>query len=105
MRRWRDKAHVLHFSAASAWEIAVKQALGKLKLPTDGDLVASLARHSMVPLAISVQHAVAAGRLPPLHRDPFDRLLVAQALEEGLVFVSADAPLSRYGAPILDART
>ncbi len=96
-------ARVLHFSAASAWEIAIKQALGKLKLPTDADLVASLARHSVIPLPISVQHAMTAGRLPRVHRDPFDRLLVAQAIEEDLVLLTADAALSRYGVAILDA--
>lgn len=98
-------ARTLYFSAASAWEIGIKLTVGKLKLARDPDIAAELAADGVIPLAISVQHAVAAGRLPPPHRDPFDRLLVAQALEEGLVLVSADTPLSRYGVPVLDART
>ena len=88
-------------SAASAWEIAIKQRLGKLRAP--GDLAAQLARHRFVPLAVTVPHALRAGALPPLHDDPFDRMLVAQAELEGLTVVTRDAAIGRYGVPTLAA--
>src|SRR5258708_31202866 len=77
-------------SAASAWEIATKHRLGKLP---EADLVAfdmlsSIESQQFTPLAVSVKHGQVAGALPGLHRDPFDRMLVAQAMLEDLVFVS-----------------
>ena len=88
-------------SAASAWEIAIKQRLGKLRAPDD--LAAQLARHRFVPLAVTVPHARRAGALPPVHDDPFDRMLVAQAELEGLIVVTRDAAIGRYGVPTLAA--
>ena len=88
-------------SAASAWEIAIKQRLGKLRAPDD--LAAQLAQHRFVPLAVTVPHALRAEALPPVHDDPFDRMLVAQAELEGLTVVTRDADIGRYGVPILAA--
>ena len=93
-------AHVA-VSAASAWEIAIKQRLGRLRAPDD--LAAQLAQHRFVPLAVTVPHALRAGALPPVHNDPFDRMLVAQAELEGLTVVTRDASIGRYGVPILAA--
>ncbi len=86
-------------SAASAWELAIKARLGKLELATD---VRSWMRRAVrelnaQPLSITAEHAGAVEDLPPVHRDPFDRLLVAQALQEGAVLLTADRRLLQYG--------
>lgn len=86
-------------SVASVWELEIKRALGKVDAPDD--LPEALAAGAYVPLAISMEHAVAAARLPPHHRDPFDRMLVAQAIADGLTIVSGDRRIARYEAPVL----
>ena len=91
----------VHFSAASAWELAIKRSLGKLRLPPGADVAAALARDGFLTLPISVDHAIAAGGLPGIHRDPCDRMLVAQARIEDLTLVTADALLARYDVPVL----
>ena len=85
-------------SAASAWEIGIKHAIGRLPLPADPeDLVPGWMEQTQArPLAIEHRHALRASGLPQHHRDPFDRLLVAQAQLERLVLLTADAQLSRY---------
>lgn len=88
-------------SAASAWEISIKRALGKLKAPTD--LEDQLGRGRIEPLPITVGHALAAGALPPHHDDPFDRMLVAQARTEDLVIVTRDPRFALYGVGTLAA--
>lgn len=85
----------LLISAASVWEIAIKRSLRKLRLPDSWST--ELARLDFVPLPVNALHAAAVERLPWHHRDPFDRLLVAQALEEGAAIVSRDATLEKYG--------
>jgi PIN domain nuclease of toxin-antitoxin system len=85
-------------SAASVWEIAIKQALGKLTGPPD--LFDVLDRSGLVELPIRSRHAAEAGRLPLLHRDPFDRMLVAQARCEGLTLLSRDPQVQRYEVPV-----
>ncbi len=88
-------------SAASAWEVAIKRAAGKLEAPDDfADAILAAAFR---PLAITVEHATAAGALPPHHTDPFDRMLVAQAMIEDLIVVTRDARFARYGVPTLEA--
>jgi PIN domain nuclease of toxin-antitoxin system len=82
------------FSAASVWEIAIKRASGKLIF--EGSVQKSILAHDFLPLPITVEQAELAGSLPQLHRDPFDRLLVAQAQLEGLVLVSVDEQILRY---------
>jgi PIN domain nuclease of toxin-antitoxin system len=86
-------------SVASIWEIAIKHRLGKLPLPlAPSDYVPDRLRLTRTdPLAISVRHALHAGALPILHRDPFDRMLVAQALVEDVPVLSADSQLDAYG--------
>ena len=86
-------------SAASAWKIAIKQAAGRLETPDD--LVDALRANDFEMLAISVAHALAAGRLPPHHGDPFDRMLVAQAQIEGLTLVTVDQRLPEYEVALL----
>lgn len=88
-------------SAASAWEISIKMRLGKLDAP--GDLAAVVQQSELTPLVITLEHADAAGALPPIHADPFDRMLVAQAQLEDLTIATRDPRISQYGVPILAA--
>ena len=94
-----DGAEAVVVSAASIWELAIKRALGRLTTPPD--FVAIIAASSLVPLSVRMEHAELAGSLPLHHRDPFDRMLVAQAMLEGLVLVTADPELQLYGVPLL----
>ena len=96
-----DPASDVFASVASAWEMAIKRALGKLDVPDD--LEQQLARHGFTPLPINLAHALAAGALSRHHADPFDRMLIAQALAEGLTIVTRDGRFSAYGVPILVA--
>lgn len=96
-----DAEHEVFVSAASAWEISVKRASKKLAAPFD--VSSALERNHFIELAIEVTHAVAAGELPAHHRDPFDRLLVAQAQLENLVLVTSDEQIMSYEVELLDA--
>lgn len=87
-------------SAASVWEIEIKRSTGGLEAPAD---VAKRAlEEGFEGLDITIAHALEAGSLPLHHRDPFDRMLVAQARLEGLTLVTADARLSSYEVPIVE---
>lgn len=92
----------LYLSAASAWEIAIKWSLGKLRLPADpAEYVPSRVEQSGVSqLPIRHAHALQVARLPAHHRDPFDRVLIAQASIEDLVLLTADRRLEPYGGRI-----
>ena len=90
----RDPANDVYLSAVSVWEIVIKQALGRLRVPELPSAVA--ARLGMQPLPITVEHAEATAALPPIHRDPFDRMLVAQARVESLTLVSSDPAVRSY---------
>ncbi|MBW2736778.1 MAG: type II toxin-antitoxin system VapC family toxin [Deltaproteobacteria bacterium] len=91
--------NLVFVSTASAWEIAIKKRLGKLIAPDD--YLEQLERHRFISLDISAGHALAVEHLPDLHRDPFDRILVAQAMLEKLTLVTRDAMIPRYGVPIV----
>jgi PIN domain nuclease of toxin-antitoxin system len=94
----------VHVSAATLWEIEIKRAAGKLDAPPD--LARIVVDHGFEPLPVTFEHAVEAGRLSLHHRDPFDRMLVAQARVEDLTLVTADKRMSRYAVPVLPvART
>ncbi len=101
MRIIADPDSAVFVSAASAWEISIKRSLGKLEAPTD--LVRQLERHRFQPLAITVAHALAAGTLPRLHDDPFDRMLIAQARLEDLTIVTRDPRFKRYEVSTMPA--
>ena len=94
-RRLIDHADA-YVSAASVWEISIKAALGKLSADP-GEIVAALGPAGFLALPISVEHAARVASLPPAHRDPFDRLLVAQALAEPMRLLTTDATLAGYG--------
>jgi PIN domain nuclease of toxin-antitoxin system len=93
-----DGANEVHVSAASAWEIVVKKGLGRVEIPEPIDrfLVAQLEMNAFLPLPIHVRHALGLAALPDVHRDPFDRILVAQAVAEDLCLVTGDRMLARY---------
>jgi PIN domain nuclease of toxin-antitoxin system len=88
-------------SAAVIWEIRIKQSLGKLEIPSNFRQV--LDRQPFEMLSINAEHAHAVGVLPPLHRDPFDRMLIAQAKVERLTIVTRDTILEQYNVPIISA--
>ena len=90
---------LVYASAVSAWEITVKRTLGKLDIP--GDWVTAVAEEGFRRLEITWEHVLEVGALPDVHRDPFDRLLVAQARVEGMTLVSGDATIAAYGTPVL----
>ena len=88
-------------SSVSVWEIAVKQALGKLKAPVN--LEAVVKEQDFIPLNLTFLHAEQAGALPQHHGDPFDRMLIAQAQAEGLILVTRDAHIQLYGIRTMSA--
>lgn len=94
-----DPGSEVFVSAATAWEIAIKQALGKLEAPSDLERQVEVNRFE--PLSITIGHAYAAGTLPRHHDDPFDRILVAQAMAEQLTVVTRDDRIGLYGASTL----
>jgi PIN domain nuclease of toxin-antitoxin system len=95
----------LLLSAGSAWEIAIKHALGKLTTPEPPDVFVPrlMTRLGITPLPVLHRHALHVATLPPRHRDPFDRLLVAQAQLEGLPILTADRGLGLYDVDVLPA--
>lgn len=94
----RDPANQVHVSAATAWEIVTKHRLGKLPgvARVAGDVAAEIAAEGFAPLSVTVAHAQKAGGLPGPHKDPFDRMLIAQALAEDLTLVSNERLFDAY---------
>ena len=86
--------NIVYVSAAVIWEIVIKKALGKLDIPSN--IERALATNGFSLLSITVPHALAVQKLPSHHRDPFDRMLIAQALQEGLILVSRDPNILKY---------
>ena len=93
-----DSANDAYLSAASAWEIAIKHGLGRLPLrvPPEEYVVEQRRRHRIDTLPITEEAALQVDKLPNLHRDPFDRLIVAQAIVEGMIVVTPDRLISMY---------
>ena len=100
-----DEGAELHWSSVCAWEMAVKHGLGKLRLPVPpGEYVSSrVAASGAHALPITHDHALRVADLPPHHRDPFDRLLVAQAQVEHMTLVTTDPQVKRYDVALLEA--
>jgi PIN domain nuclease of toxin-antitoxin system len=90
-----------YVSAATVWEVAIKQAIGTLREPAD--LPERVRDSGFRHLPITAEHAIAAGRLPPIHRDPFDRMLIAQARCEDFTLVTRDPHCRKYDVTILRA--
>jgi PIN domain nuclease of toxin-antitoxin system len=97
----RDGGNDILFSVASLWEIVIKNSLGRPDFVADPAVL----RHALLDndfheLPVAAEHALAVAALPALHKDPFDRLLLAQAIVEGLVLLTADKTLARYPGPV-----
>ena len=96
-----DARNEFLFSAASLWEVAIKHTLGRADFRVDPRLLRrGLLDNGYAELAITSQHAVSIDALPPRHKDPFDRLLLAQAMIEGITLLTTDAQLTRYAGPV-----
>jgi PIN domain nuclease of toxin-antitoxin system len=89
-----DQRNEVFVSAATTWEISIKKALGKLEAPEDIDSIVEDEGFSKLP--ISLYHGQLAGSLPVLHRDPFDRMLIAQAQSDGLILMTSDENIGLY---------
>lgn len=103
--RLADEDTTVLLSAASSWELAIKWAVGKLSLPTPpSEFVPNLvATFDLTPLPITHLHTVGVAELPDHHRDPFDRLLIAQARAEGVPLVTSDPVFAKYGIDVIAA--
>jgi len=99
-REIRDPRRAVFYGAASAWELELKVARGKLTVPDDWLSVAE--RTGFLHLPVTAAQARASAHLPWHHRDPFDRMLVAQALEHGLRIATRDSQIPPYGVPVLE---
>jgi PIN domain nuclease of toxin-antitoxin system len=97
----RDEANSLYFSAASIWEVAIKRALDRSDFDVDPHaLRRGLAANGYIELPVTSRHGASVAGLPPIHKDPFDRLLIAQAIVEGVTLLTADAKVAAYPGPI-----
>ncbi|HEY9086060.1 MAG TPA: type II toxin-antitoxin system VapC family toxin [Candidatus Tyrphobacter sp.] len=103
VRKAIDDAEQRFLSVASMWEMAIKISIGKLRLPEAIErYIPSRTSQALIrPLPILAGHVMRVASLPPLHRDPFDRLLVSQALEEGLTLLTMDRQVAQYDVPSL----
>ncbi len=95
-----DPASLVLVSATSAWEISIKRALGRIDL-RDEEFAYGMRESGFTELPVTAEHGLAAGALPLLHRDPFDRMLVAQAKSEGLTLVTRDREIAVYDISVL----
>ena len=101
VRLLNDPANELFFSPASLWEVVIKNGLGRADFKVDPHLLRrGLMDNGYNELSITSVHTVAIEGLPPIHKDPFDRILVAQATTEGMVLVTSDAIVAQYPGPI-----
>lgn len=100
---FQSPANEVYLSAASAWEIATKHALGRLPLPEPIEhlLPALRARHGIDTLPIDEESTLQLPRLPPLHRDPFDRIIVCQSIVHGMAILTPDRLIAQYPARVL----
>jgi PIN domain nuclease of toxin-antitoxin system len=96
-----DAANELFFSAASLWEVVIKSALGRADFTVNArQLRRSLLDNNYIELPIQSEHVVTVDTLPGIHKDPFDRILISQALVEGIMLLTADPVVARYPGPI-----
>jgi PIN domain nuclease of toxin-antitoxin system len=98
----RDPVNQVYASAASVWEVAIKAGLGKIRVDPN-EFVAALQEGGFQELPVTTRHAAGVASLPHHHRDPFDRLLVAQAVSEPMRLLTEDRGLKAYGGPVLFA--
>jgi PIN domain nuclease of toxin-antitoxin system len=97
-----DPRNIIVYSAANIWEVAIKRALGRPNFAVDpASLRGDLQSEGWIEIPIISEHGIAAAALPPLHKDPFDRILIGQAVIEGCLLVTADAAIAAYPGPII----
>jgi PIN domain nuclease of toxin-antitoxin system len=103
----KDPQNTIYFSAASAWEIAIKYGNGKLQLADEPKIFIPdrLKRANFNWLEINHEHTLEVAKLPQIHKDPFDRLLITQANIENLTLLSADSVFVKYAVKLIDANT
>ena len=96
-----DRDNELFFSVVSLWEVVIKQGLGRIDFQVDAHLLRrALLDHDYQELAIRSEHVMSIASLPLIHKDPFDRLLVAQATSEGILLLTSDALVAQYPGPL-----
>ena len=94
-----DGKNLVFVSSVSVWEISIKKSIGKLQTPDN--LIEEIEQHRFTPLDINFKHSQLAGQLPYIHKDPFDRMLVAQAIIEKLTLVTKDSFIPQYNVKVL----
>lgn len=94
-------ADAIHVSTASIWEISIKRSQGRLTVPSD--LLDRVRASTIEPLGVTIEHGWLAGGLPMIHADPFDRMIIAQAIAEGMTIVTSDRRMRDYGVPVIAA--
>ncbi|RWX76820.1 type II toxin-antitoxin system VapC family toxin [Neorhizobium lilium] len=96
-----DDSNELFFSAASIWELAIKRALNRHGFNIEPRMLErSLVENDFTELPVTSRHALAVESLPPIHKDPFDRILIAQSMSEGMLLLTSDETIARYSGPI-----
>jgi PIN domain nuclease of toxin-antitoxin system len=103
----KDPQNTIYFSAVSAWEIAIKYGNGKLQLADEPKIFipGRLKRANFNRLEINHEHTLEVAKLPPIHKDPFDRLLITQAIVENLTLLLTDSVFDKYAVKLIDANT
>lgn len=97
-----DPANDVWFSPVSIWEMQIKNSLGKLPLRAPlAQIIADQQTHGLLELPVQSRHVLALNQLPPVHKDPFDRMLAAQAIAEGLVLITSDSVFNQYPIKLL----
>jgi PIN domain nuclease of toxin-antitoxin system len=98
-----NNGNEIYFSAASAWEIAIKNQLGRLRIQEDLELFITnqLVQNGFRPLSITIIHTINSGNLPLLHKDPFDRILISQSVIENMPLISTDTNIKRYAVQLV----
>ena len=96
-----DGNNMVFVSSASVWEINIKKSIGKLDVPDN--LLDEIKSHRFTPIDINFDHAQLAGRLPYIHKDPFDRILIAQAIIEKFILITRDRTIAKYDVNVMEA--
>jgi PIN domain nuclease of toxin-antitoxin system len=97
-----DESNELYYSAVSIWEIVIKRALNRSDFDADPNLMhTALLENGYTQLPIEARHTLLTGALPMIHKDPFDRILVAQSISEGISLLTTDEILTKYPAPVI----
>ena len=99
----KDSKNEIYFSAASAWEMSIKIRLGRLTIEEDLEpfIIKQLAENNFSTLSITIFHSIYTSKLPNIHKDPFDRMIVAQAQVEDLSIISKDKNIKKYSVPVV----